>query len=232
MEIITLAIGPVAHSYVIREDNGSILVDTGCYTNKEEVEKEYAVKGIDPKEIKLIVLTHGHFDHCGGVDIAEELTGAPILCHKETLKFLEDGTFPPYQPRDAAGRKFIDEIAGPAPNDVPEHVDVTYVVGNEDFDLHPLGFNGKIIYTPGHINSAISLVMDSGDVFVGDTIKGHDFDESHYCCLAHICDDKEALYKSIERLLSCGHTFYSGHFGPFSKEEVEAACERSMTETL
>ena len=232
MKIITLAIGPVSNSYLIRGENGSILLDTGCYTTKEEVGKEYAAKGVDPKEIKLIVLTHGHFDHCGGVDIAEELTGAPILCHRETLKFLETGYFPPYQPRDAAGKKFIDEIAGPAPNDVPDPVKVTYVVGDEDFDLHPLGFNGKIIYTPGHINSAISLVMDSGDVFVGDTIKGHDFDASHYCCLAHICDDREALDKSVRRLLEEGTMFYSGHFGPFTKAELEEAAKRAETESL
>ncbi len=232
MEIITLNIGPVANSYVVRGENGSILVDTGCYTTKEEVEKEFAAKGVDPKEIKLIVLTHGHFDHCGGVDVVEEITGAPILAHKNTLQFLETGYFPPYQPRDAAGKKFIDEIAGPAPNDIPDPVKVTYVVGDEGCDLHELGFAGKIIYTPGHINSAISLVMDSGDVFVGDTLKGHDFDETHYCCLAQICDDREALDRSVEELLKFGKKFYSGHYGPFTRQEVEEAVERSKTETL
>lgn len=42
------------------------------------------------------------------------------------------------------------------------------ILVEEDIDLLEFGVNGKIVHTPGHISGSISLLLDSGEAFVGD----------------------------------------------------------------
>jgi len=46
---------------------------------------------IHPEEIKLIVLTHSHFDHAGSAKDIRDLTGAKIVIHELEKKFVEEG---------------------------------------------------------------------------------------------------------------------------------------------
>ena len=46
------------------------------------------------------------------------------------------------------------------------HVDL--VLGDEDFSLEEYGIPGKVIYTPGHSSGSVSVLLDTGDAFVGD----------------------------------------------------------------
>ena len=48
---------------------------------------------IDPKEIKLIVLSHTDFDHAGSAEAIREITGAKIAVHKADLPVFEEGRF-------------------------------------------------------------------------------------------------------------------------------------------
>jgi ribonuclease/clavin/mitogillin len=41
------------------------------------------------------------------------------------------------------------------------------VAGSREF-LHGLGFAAEFVHTPGHSDDSISLVLDSGEAFVGD----------------------------------------------------------------
>ncbi len=45
-------------------------------------------------------------------------------------------------------------------------------VFKDEFDLSSYGINGKLIHTPGHTNSSISVVLNNGDAIVGDMIVG------------------------------------------------------------
>ncbi len=44
-----------------------VLVDTGMSKDSTAIMEKISSFGIDPKDISLILLTHCHFDHCGGV---------------------------------------------------------------------------------------------------------------------------------------------------------------------
>ena len=169
MEIKTIPIGPISNFYAITENGKTMLVDAGCYLNRPGWTLKAAMSGIDLSNVSLIVLTHGHFDHAGGIHHAKELTGAPIMAHPGCETFLKTGKFTPYVVRNALGQAFYDNIAGPAPVDAPEPVDIDIPVC-EETDLHPYGFSARVIMTPGHTLDAISVVFDSGEAFVGDTI--------------------------------------------------------------
>jgi hydroxyacylglutathione hydrolase len=42
------------------------------------------------------------------------------------------------------------------------------ILVDEEMDLLEFGVNGRIVHTPGHTSGSISLLLDSGEAFVGD----------------------------------------------------------------
>ena len=54
-------------AWLITSPNGHVLIDTlyGPYTS--QMLSNIRALGFDPKDIKLVVVTHGHFDHAGGI---------------------------------------------------------------------------------------------------------------------------------------------------------------------
>lgn len=219
MEKVTAIDFGQSRMHIIRE-KGTIIVDTGRYTEKKEYEEKFSELGIDPKDVTLIILTHGHFDHCARIGEIIEITGAPVLCHKNAVNFLKTGEFDPYVPRGEEGKKFIELISDDV-LELPVPTDPDIVVEDKEFDLNPYGVAGKIIYTPGHVDSSISVVLDSGEAIIGDMILTSPFTGN--TTLALLADDEPALKDSIRKLIDNGaNLFYGGHGGPYSKEDVEA----------
>lgn len=221
MEVVTIKYGIVSQGYAIRDNGKTVLVDTGMFCNQPGWLFNLVMSGVMPNEIDLIVLTHGHCDHAAGIHHAKVLTGAPILAHADVQKFIDTGEFTPYVARNAMGKAFKDNIADPSPLDVPEPVEIDIPV-TEDCDLHDMGINARVLMTPGHTLDSISLVYDSGETFSGDTILDP-FGEG-ICTFAVLSLDDDALKASGRKLLDAGGTmFYSGHGGPFTREQAEAA---------
>ena len=77
------------HCYVIR-NQGSILVDGGAPGKAPELRKTLERLSIEPSEIKLVVITHGHWDHIGSVKEISEMTGAKIAMHRREKQWLEE----------------------------------------------------------------------------------------------------------------------------------------------
>ncbi len=73
-------IGGNGLSLLIEIDNSCILFDTG--PGRETLQNMY-VLGIDAKKINTVVLSHGHYDHTGGLPhIMEELEKPRLICHE------------------------------------------------------------------------------------------------------------------------------------------------------
>ena len=94
------------------------------------------------KEIAAVLLTHGHFDHVGGVKTIAMETDCPVyLCP-------EDLSMPPQM---TAGPLFY-----------------TNTYGEGDFvDLAGLSF--KVLHTPGHTPGSVCLMCENA-LFSGDTL--------------------------------------------------------------
>lgn len=71
--------------YLIKGDDGHLLIDTGLYSeegiNSFKTQLVDEIR-IDPKQIKLILITHNHPDHYGLVKEVKELTQAPVAMHE------------------------------------------------------------------------------------------------------------------------------------------------------
>lgn len=65
-------------SYLIPTEDGLILIDALYRDYPAHILQSVKELGFDPKQIKYILCTHGHYDHCEGADTLKKVTGARI----------------------------------------------------------------------------------------------------------------------------------------------------------
>ena len=85
------------HCYVIKEE-GLILVDAGFPNQGEKFAKELKDLSINPRDISLILLTHGHYEHIGSVNEIKKLTGGKIAINQHEKNWVEQALRPPLPP--------------------------------------------------------------------------------------------------------------------------------------
>lgn len=213
-KITTLRLG-FSDAFLI-QDKATIIVDTGINVYLEKYLEIFAKLDINPKEIGLIIISHGHADHYGNAHMLKELTGAPILCHKNAVKALQTGYDEKIIPRNELGESVFNLIKNKLPK-ADKTVEPDIVI-DEEADLVPYGIRGKIIHTPGHSDCSISVILESGQAIVGDIMVRSPFTAKP--CLAYFATDEKALHLSVSKLVKEAHIFFGGHGGPFTKDEA------------
>ena len=117
--------------------------------------EEILVEKFEGKNVKYILLTHGHFDHIGGVNFVKEKTGAKVVIHKEDVEMLIDGN----------KNEYYSKYSSPMPL-------ITADILVEDGTELMLG-NSKItvLHTPGHTKGGVCYIFpDDRVMFSGDTL--------------------------------------------------------------
>jgi metallo-beta-lactamase class B len=66
-------------SYLIQTNKGLILIDGGYETTAPQILGNVRRLGFDPKQVKILLNTHGHLDHAGGLAQLKAATGARLL---------------------------------------------------------------------------------------------------------------------------------------------------------
>jgi metallo-beta-lactamase class B len=69
-------------SFLIVTPAGHILIDTGPIQMLPQVEANIEKLGFNVKDVKFLVNSHAHFDHCGGFAEFKRQTGATIVASK------------------------------------------------------------------------------------------------------------------------------------------------------
>jgi metallo-beta-lactamase class B len=87
-------------SFFIRTPQGAILLDGGLPETALLIEKNIAELGFSTKDIKILLNSHAHFDHSGGLAELKKLSGAQMVASERDRPVLvagtgQAGTFPP-----------------------------------------------------------------------------------------------------------------------------------------
>jgi glyoxylase-like metal-dependent hydrolase (beta-lactamase superfamily II) len=150
-----------ANSYLVFNDTGSALVDTGMPGNEKRILEYVRRTGIEPKGLAYIVLTHPDIDHSGSVAKLKGLTGAKVAIHEADAPRL-------------AGEKKLKEVKGAtgvlfgvmSPLMRFTHVKADVLLEDSDRIL-----DCTVIHTPGHTGGSISLYREKEAIFVGDALR-------------------------------------------------------------
>jgi glyoxylase-like metal-dependent hydrolase (beta-lactamase superfamily II) len=139
--------------YALETDDGYLLIDVGMPGTYRELVSVLKRKSVPPAEIRFLVVTHFHPDHCG---IAQELKSAGV-----TL-LLGDVQEQCLAEANCALAKF----AGYLPiSDVGNEAIAT---GDRTAWKAVTGMDGVLLHTPGHSDDSVTVVIDGLGAFVGD----------------------------------------------------------------
>ena len=147
-KIETYVLGMVqVNCYVLWQDNHVLIIDPGTASSK-------LMKDIDDRGgiVDGIVLTHGHFDHIGGVDALVEHYHCPLYMNAWDKDMLKDAYL------NASGAMGLPEII--------VHTKPQFL----DAGKHTIGvFEFQFIYAPGH-SSGCSMILWDENLFSGDVL--------------------------------------------------------------
>lgn len=222
VNIHPIPVGPV-NGYVIQGE-GVIIVDGGTPGQADDFLTGLERASIQPEEIKLIVVTHGHYDHIGSVKGIKEITGAQVAAHQLEKDYLEKSVHPPPPPPVTRwGRMLVKLIAMSASSAEIPTTDVDIVLGDDGLSLADYGIPGRVIYTPGHTSGSVSVLLETGDAFVGDLAMSG-FPLRLGPGLPIFAEDLGQVKESWRTLLDAGaETVYPGHGKPFSADAIRRA---------
>jgi metallo-beta-lactamase class B len=77
--------------YLITTSAGNILINTGINDSTAAIRSNVETAGFKFADIKLLLATHGHWDHVGAMAEIKRLTGARMLMHEADADLLESG---------------------------------------------------------------------------------------------------------------------------------------------
>ncbi|MEG0508088.1 MAG: MBL fold metallo-hydrolase [Eubacterium sp.] len=151
MKIVKLVVGPMASNCFIAWDENTkdaVIIDPGFEDDRiMETVNKHGLK------VDKILLTHGHFDHIGGLEKTKALTGAKVYIYVDDADTLT-----------SAGKNLSTMVGKPmnlAPADVLLH-------DGDEIKISP-EITFKTLHTPGHTEGSCCFIADDV-IFSGDTL--------------------------------------------------------------
>ncbi|MEU8928037.1 MBL fold metallo-hydrolase [Kitasatospora sp. NPDC048545] len=144
-----------------------VIVDAGTPGSGRKILDGVTAHGVDPADVSLIVITHGHIDHFGAAAELHRLTGAPVAGHIADLGPYRSGRVrEPYLPTGPMGRLMA---RNRNLHVRAEPVEPGVLVRGET-SLEDFGVAARIMPTPGHTAGSVSVLTDDGDLVAGDLV--------------------------------------------------------------
>jgi glyoxylase-like metal-dependent hydrolase (beta-lactamase superfamily II) len=205
-------------AYLLRGDGGLVLFDSGYPYFERLFRRRCTEHGIDPRDIRLILLSHGHIDHIGGAKALRELTSAPLAIDRRDAQTLSTGRFPRLIPRTWLG--WLTSFASNRQLLPPNCRCEPDLVLDGELDLRPYGVAGRAFHTPGHTQGSLSVILDSGEAVVSDVIMVNFpfLSEPSYPIYA---DSLDQVRDSVAKILALKpRIIYTAHGGPITPDAV------------
>jgi len=218
VQVTRIDLGGV-NCYLLSADRGFVLIDTGSPQKRSVLEQELSRMGCWPGDLRVIVLTHGDYNHAGNAAYLRERYEVKVAMHHDDLGRVRRG----------------DWKWGQKPK--PDHVVWSFRLlslfrgKGDDFDVFEpdtclddgqsllrYGCDATVLGLPGHTKGSIGILTPDKDVICGDLL-GNLLSPS----LGGLINDMAAARTSLGRLRRLQvSVVYPGHGKPFRLADVRA----------
>jgi glyoxylase-like metal-dependent hydrolase (beta-lactamase superfamily II) len=157
--------GIMSVPHLLVDDRGVVLLDTGFPGDGVRIRRRMRQLGLGSRDVRAILLTHGHIDHAGEAAALREWSAAPVYAHPLEHSHLA-GTYP------YSGLARVTGLLEAAGRAVTRYRPVAIDVELQDGDELPLWGGLRVVHLPGHtvghcgFYSARHRVLFSGDLWV------------------------------------------------------------------
>ncbi len=206
---------------------GFALVESGPGSTRAAVLAGLREAGLDPRDLRYVLLTHIHLDHAAAAGALLEGTDAQLVVHEAGAPHMID----PNRLMASALRVYGDALPALWGTMLPVPAErVRAVAGGETLDVG--GLTVRVIATPGHASHHVGYLLDDGTLFTGDgagvRLGGSDLLRP---ALPPPDLDLEVWRGSVERMLAAApERLVLTHFGEVAGREAAAAHLRAVGE--
>ena len=196
-------------SYLITTPEGDILINSNLPSSVPQIRKNIEALGFHFKDVKILLISHGHWDHAAGSAEIKQLTGAKYMVMEADVPVVESGGKMDFQYGAEAGSHFpatkVDRVL-------------------HDGDLVKLGGVVLVAHkTPGHTKGCTTWtikVQEKGRtynvVIVGSPNVNPGYKLVNNTAYPGIAEDYELTFHTL-RSLPCD-VFLGAHGGYFGME--------------
>lgn len=144
----TYYVGPHGLSAIlITSDTGHILIDGALPESAEVIADNINALGFNPEDVRLILNSHAHYDHAGGIAELQRLANARVMASLPSIVDLLTGAPSPDDPQSAAAERY------------PRLTQAAPLRDGQQVTVGPLKLTAH--FTPGHTPGGTSWTWDS-----------------------------------------------------------------------
>lgn len=156
------------NAFLMAKEDGLTLIDSGLPGQDRRIGKAIGEMGRKRSELRHILITHHHADHCGGAAPLQKASNATVYAHPIDAPIIAGETpRPGPNPSSVTGRLF-----GPLITRLPQNHPPTVTPDQHvnDGDILPIAGGVKVIHTPGHTLGSVAFLIEGhgGVLFAGD----------------------------------------------------------------
>ncbi len=151
------------NSFCVEQDGSAILIDTARTQYLDRISA--ACQG---KNIRLILLTHGHVDHIQNTAALQRELHAPVAMHIADIGLIQNNLDEPMSAHTLIGKLVLKLTGSSFTNRIEPFKPDIFLRNGDRLDTY--GVDATVIGLPGHTKGSIGVLLDSGDFFVGDAL--------------------------------------------------------------
>ena len=156
----------LGYAFLIETNQGLLLIDSGSPGHEQKALER--MRKLGRADLKLIWITHAHYDHYGSAAALRKLTGALVGIHPADSDSLIYG-----QSLTGSAHRYgvilpmllkMAMVLKPLPKIQPD------LILGDGSTLEQYGLDAYILHTPGHTPGHTCVILEGGIAFAGDLI--------------------------------------------------------------
>ena len=159
-----------SNAFLLGNGAAHVLIDTGLRSTWSMLEER--LKRLGVRKLDALILTHAHYDHAENANRVKRLYGAPVFIHKSEVFFLANGDNTVPRGTTVAVDLLVRLFARTFMRFKRYEPCACDIEVGEEHGLSGLGFNARIVHTPGHSPGSQSVIVDDEIALVGDCMFG------------------------------------------------------------